>query len=268
VLAVEPTSLGFQTDIALLRLGGSRVEDRGDHLVVRSRHNPAHWWGNFLLLAELPAPEVSQGWLDRFAAQFPTARHVALGFDVGAGSSGELGWFTSLGFEAGAAAVMTATEVQELSKPNLEAVCRSFDSDEDWAQSVNLQMRCHDRPGDRAGHRAFAAARAHTNRQIVASGHGAWFGAFVNSRLVAQMGLIAAGRGLARFQSVETDPYYRRRGLSRCLIHHVGRYGFETLGARMLVIVADSDSFAIDLYRSVGFATVEAQLQVERPPPA
>jgi GNAT superfamily N-acetyltransferase len=267
VLVVEPTSLGFQTDIALLRLGGSRVEDRGDHLVVRSPHNPAHWWGNFLLLAELPAPELSQLWLDRFAAEFPTARHVALGFDTRAGSPAELGWFTSHGLDAEAAAVMSATEVQEPPNLSREAVCRQLQSDEDWTQSVKLQVRCHDRPGEPAGHLAFAAARAHTNRQIVASGHGAWFGAFLNSRLVAQMGLLPSGRGRARFQSVETDPDYRRRGLARSLLHHVSRYGFGTLGARTLVIVADPDSFAIDLYRSVGFETMETQLQVERPPP-
>jgi ribosomal protein S18 acetylase RimI-like enzyme len=267
VLAVEPTSLGFQTDIALLRLGGSRVEDRGDHLIVRTPHNPAHWWGNFLLLAELPAPEVSGWWLDRFAAEFPTARHVALGFDARAGSPADPAWFTSQGFDAEASVVMTATEVHELSNPNSEAVCRRLQSNEDWAQSVKLQVRCHDRPGEPARNQAFAAARAHTNRQIVTAGHGAWFGAFVNSRLVAQMGLVTARRGLARFQSVETDPDYRRRGLARSLIHHVSRDGFETLGARTLVIVADPDSFALDLYRSVGFVTAETQLQVERPPP-
>lgn len=75
--AVELTSLGYQTDLAVLWLGGTQVEDRGDHLVVRSPHNPTHWWGNFLLLAQVPAPEASKSWLDRFAATFPAAEHVA-----------------------------------------------------------------------------------------------------------------------------------------------------------------------------------------------
>ena len=79
-------SLGFRTDIALLQSGGSEVDDRGDHLVVRSPHNPTHWWGNFLLLAQVPAPEDSGLWLERFAAAFPGATHVALGFDGTHGS--------------------------------------------------------------------------------------------------------------------------------------------------------------------------------------
>ncbi len=95
---------------------------------------------------------------------------------------------------------------------------------------------------------------------------GRWFGAFVDDRLVAQMGLVAAGPGLARFQAVETDPDHRRRGLAGSLVHHAGRYGFTEFGARTLVMVADPNYFAIDLYRAVGFAPTETQLQIERPP--
>jgi predicted GNAT family acetyltransferase len=106
-------------------------------------------------------------------------------------------------------------------------------------------------------------ARVQNTQMIVAAGHGAWFGAFIEGRLVAQMGLIAGGRGVARFQSVETDPDFRRRGLAGSLVHYVSQYGFHELGARTLVMVADPDYFAIDLYRSVGFAATETQLQIE-----
>lgn len=41
---MEVRSLGYRTDLALLRLGGSEFEDRGDHLVVRTPHNPTFWW--------------------------------------------------------------------------------------------------------------------------------------------------------------------------------------------------------------------------------
>ena len=53
---MDVVSLADRTDLALLQLGGSEVSDRGDHLVVRTPHNPAYWWGNFLLMAEPPAP--------------------------------------------------------------------------------------------------------------------------------------------------------------------------------------------------------------------
>jgi hypothetical protein len=42
---VEVRSLGYRTDLAILALEGSRVTDRGDHLVIRTRGNPNYWWG-------------------------------------------------------------------------------------------------------------------------------------------------------------------------------------------------------------------------------
>ena len=49
-------SLGYRTDLALLTLGGSTVQQRDGYLVVRTPANPLHWWGNFLLLPYLPTP--------------------------------------------------------------------------------------------------------------------------------------------------------------------------------------------------------------------
>ena len=259
-------SLGFRTDIALLQSGGSEVDDRGDHLVVRSPHNPTHWWGNFLLLAQVPAPEDSGLWLERFAAAFPGATHVALGFDGTHGSVVDLEWFTEHGFEAEAQTVMTAYKVHRPGHHNAEAQCRRLSSDDDWAQSIELRMRCDDRFLDQASHRSFVVAKAETNRELVESGKGAWFGALLGGRLVSQMGLLSAGSGLARFQTVETDPGFRRQGLAGSLVHHASLHGFEVLGARTLVMVADPNYFAIDLYQAVGFVASEAQLQIERAP--
>src|SRR5262245_31223031 len=47
--------LGWRTDVALLEISGSVLEDRGDHLVVITPDNPTFWWGNFVLLAAPPA---------------------------------------------------------------------------------------------------------------------------------------------------------------------------------------------------------------------
>lgn len=256
-------SLGYRTDLALLQLGGTSVEDNGDHLVIRSPHNPTHWWGNFLLLDGTPSEGAAQAWLDRFAAQFPDADHVAIGFDGTAHSPHDLDWFGHRGFRVEADVVMTANAVHQPPHINADAVCRSLDSDDDWAQSIDLRMRCKDSDLDPGPYRAFATAKAETNRTLVRAGHGQWFGAFVGGRLVAQMGLLVTEPGIARFQSVETDPGHRRRGLAGTLVHHASRCGFDELGAHTLVMVADPDYFAIDLYRAVGFESAETQLQVE-----
>src|SRR5919108_6510214 len=79
---VRVTSLGFRTDVALRVLEGAQVTDRGDYLVVRSPDNPDFWWGNFILMGGAPQPGSAAAWLARFAAEFPAARHVALGADT------------------------------------------------------------------------------------------------------------------------------------------------------------------------------------------
>ena len=98
-----------------------------------------------------------------------------------------------------------------------------------------------------------------SNRSLVAGGHGQWFGAFMGDTLVAQMGIVSAAPSLARFQSVETHPDYRGRGLAGTLAHHVSCYGLEELGAQTLVMVADPEYLAIKIYRAIGFTDSERQ---------
>ena len=257
------TSLGFQTDLALLRLGSTEIVDNGDHLVLRTPDNPAYWWGNFLLLADVPAPAESQHWLDRFAAEFPDAQHLAIGVDGTTGTADQLQWFADRGMNAEAQAVMTATSVHLPTRPNPQAVYRQLITDDDWTQNVDLRLRCNEDKQEPVRYREFATAKSASYRRLITAGHGGWFGAFVDGTLVAQMGLFRAGDGLARFQSVETDPAHRRRGLAGTLVHHVSEYGFAELGAKTLVMVADPNYFAMELYRNVGFTPTESQLQVE-----
>jgi GNAT superfamily N-acetyltransferase len=263
--SVKVRSLGYQTDLALLQLGGSEIEDYGDHLVIRSRHNPTHWWGNFLLLADVPAPRDSQHWIDRFVEAFPDAKHRAIGFDGVDRRLNELDWFVARGFEAESQTVMTATKVHDPVRPNTEAIYRRFQAETDWAQSIELGVRCNERQLEPGEYRRFLSARTATRRHLDQSGSGGWFGAFLDGQLVSQMGLISAGQR-ARFQSVETDPDYRRRGLAGSLVHFVSVFGLGELDADTLVMVADPNYFAIDLYRAVGFADTEVQIQVERFP--
>ncbi|MGI8577911.1 MAG: GNAT family N-acetyltransferase [Nocardioidaceae bacterium] len=262
---MDVISLGYQTDLALLQLGGSRIADRGDHLVVRSPHNPTHWWGNFMLVSYVPPAADVNRWLEAFASEFPKAGHVALGFDGISGSVGDLMGFEAAGLKPEAQTVMTAQSVHEPPRPNREATYREMTNDDDWAQQVALRLACNDTL-EPVAYRDFASQRAATARTLVEAGHGAWFGAFLDGQLASAMGLFAAGPGLARFQSVETHPQARGRGLAGTLVHYVSRYGLDRLGAHTLVMVADPDYPAIRIYRCVGFTDTETQLQVERPP--
>ncbi len=255
-------SLAYRTDLALLELGGSLVEDHGTHLVVRTPDNPGFYWGNYLLLAEPPEADSGEHWVETFERAFPEAAHRTFGVDGTAGTVGDLAPFTALGFEPEPSTVMTARSVHEPARPNTEATFRPLSSDADWAQQVELSIAGENEHVTRA----FATRREQAHRQVTEAGHGRWFGAFLAGRLVSSMGLVRAGAGLGRFQDVQTHPDARERGLAGTLVHRVSRFGFEELGAHTLVMVADPDYLAIRIYRSVGFDDTETQLAAARLP--
>src|SRR3954452_24763867 len=161
---MDVVSLATRTDLALLRLGGSEITDHDDYLVVRTPHNPTYWWGNFLLLSAVPAPGDAAAWLDRFGAELPGARHIALAFDGVSGTLAALAPFVELGLVGEASTVMTANVVHEPPRPNRQATYRALTSAADWAQSVDLQVanREDDKEPDEAQYREFAMRKVAT----------------------------------------------------------------------------------------------------------
>lgn len=263
---MQVQSLGYRSDLMLLRLQGSLVVDRGDHLVVRSPANPGFHWGNFVL--------GDQTWVDRslsdlvgvFHAEHPKASHLALGVDGvdgGVWGDDELG---RCGLEAERSVVMTATDVHEPIHPNTDAVCRMLASDADWAAAVDLSANDNE-TFEPIEYRDFEHRRMAARREQQEAGLGGWFGAFVDGEMLCGLGLFTDGSGLGRFQSVQTLASARRRGLAATLVHYASLVGLRDDAVRELVMVADPGYPAIRLYRSLGFADAEIQIQVARPSP-
>jgi ribosomal protein S18 acetylase RimI-like enzyme len=245
---------------------GSRVQDRGEYLVLRSPGNPGYWWGNFLLLPSLGPGEVAE-WLARFAAEFPDARHVTFGVDVtdNAGVAGDE--LAAAGFTAQQSVVLTAGRLRPPPYPNSEATFRPLSGAADWEQAARLrEIALIDEAGV-GSEPEFVRSRVSAARALTEAGRATWYGAFVGGVLLAQMGIVADGpSGLARYQSVETHPDARRRGLAGTLTWHVGTQTLAAGQARTLVIVAAPEEAAIRIYRCLGFTDAEFQIGFERPP--
>ncbi|WP_051950807.1 GNAT family N-acetyltransferase [Actinacidiphila yeochonensis] len=269
---MDVVSLGYRTDLMLRRMAGAAVTDQGSYLAVRTPANPGFWWGNFLLHPEPPLPGDARRWAERFAAEFPGAAHLAIGVDGTRGATGDPAELERLGVTVETLTVLTADRLAPPARPAPGAVLRPLAGDDDWAQAVELNLACAEGPtgpSAQANHRLFAERRTAEARALCEAGHGAWFGAFADGRLLAGAGLFGDGGGLARFQNVETHPDVRRRGLATHLVHHAGGWGLGAFGARAtLVIVADPDPdhHAIGVYRALGFADAEQQVQLTRPP--
>jgi ribosomal protein S18 acetylase RimI-like enzyme len=245
-------SLGFRTDLMLRRMAGSDIAERAGYLVVRTPANPRFWWGNFVLFAEPPRV----GGLAVFAAEFPGAAHVAIGVDSTDGILDDV--LLDLGLTAEVNSVLTA---QHLPAPSPGPAVRALSSDDDWKQAIELRLACYyETPTP--DEQQFTQLQVVEQRRLCDAGHGTWFGVFIQGQMRSGAGLFRDG-GLARFQSVETHPDFRRRGLASAVLGHAAR---REPGARTLVIVADPDDQAIQLYRAIGFAEAEYQIQLYRAP--
>ena len=257
-------SLGFRTDLALLTASGSVVEDRGTHLVVRSPDNPSYFWGNFLLLAEPPVPGGEREVVAAFRTEFPLADHVSIGIDTAELTDEARAAFESAGLTVDVATVLTATSLQP--PPEVEAVgmeVRALDGDEDWEARARLSQQLYPQTPEEV-FMAFARQKNAQERRLVDAGRGQRFGVLVDGAVVSTAGVFVTEDGVARFQSVETHPDHRRRGLAAAVVHAAGQHALDRLGVRTLVIVADPDGDAIGIYRRLGFADAERQLMLER----
>jgi ribosomal protein S18 acetylase RimI-like enzyme len=254
------SSLGFRTDLALLTASGSIVEDRGTHLVVRSPDNPSYFWGNFLLLAEPPAPGGEREVVAAFRTEFPLADHVSIGIDTAELTDETRAAFETAGLTVDVATVLTATSLQP--PREVEAEVRALDGDEDWEARARLSQQLYPSTSEKS-FMTFARSKNVQERRLVDAGRGQRFGAFVDGTIVSTAGAFVTEDGVARFQSVETHPDHRRQGLAAAVVHAAGRHALDGLGVRTLVIVADTDGEAIGVYRRLGFADHERQLMME-----
>jgi len=252
---------GLRTDLALLELQGSQVVDHGDLVVVRTPSNPAYYWGNFLLLpADVPGADVDRV-VARFEAEHPKALHRAIAF---ADPRGDHSGWEARGFDVELDVDLVTDAVPAAAPPPEGIDVRPLVSDDDWEQSASVGAG--DAPAESSDERhLFELRRAASQRGLVDSGRGRWFGAFDGDTLVASLGIVRLGR-LARYQDVMTLAAYRRRGIAGALVRAAGEWAFTDPEVERLVIVAEDGGPAIGLYRRAGFREVARRVQVCRTP--
>ena len=259
-------SLGYRTDLMLLGLQGSVIEQRVGYQVIRTPVNPTFHWGNFLLLDQPPGLGTVSSWMDTFAREFPGTKHVSIGVDGTGGEAGDQAELAAADLEAERSTVLTAAATVPPPRPNQVAEFRIMESDADWQAALDMQEAVHPY-GDPAGWEGFNGLRLLGMRQMQAQGFGAWFGAFLAGRMVSGLGVFGDGSGIVRFQNVDTHPEHRNKGLAGTLVHQASRYAQQEMAARTQVIVAEPTGTAIRIYRSVGFRDAETQVQLQRRQP-
>jgi GNAT superfamily N-acetyltransferase len=252
--------LDWVTDVAVLEHAGSTVEDRGDHLIVRTPHNPTFHWGNCVLVTDPDAVDDARRWVEAFHGAFPAATWIAVG--LVRMPDDDAAW-AAHGLELEVHEVLVSGILpRQTALPPGYAVRRV--AGDDWEQVVALAMAENLRTGEYepASHETFVRASVQTDRSLSDRDVAAFFGAFADEELAAALGIVRCG-SVARYQRVGTDARHRRRGLASHLLGVAARWAAGH-GCDRWVIVTEATNPAGRVYRSVGFEPDAASVQAYR----
>lgn len=254
---------GWDTDLAVLRHTGSMIEDRGDHLLVRSPHNPDFHWGNCLLVTDEDAVGDAGRWVETFQAAFPDAAWIAIGL-TRMPDDGDT--WARHGLDLEVDDVLTTRTVPRETPLDEGYPVRRL-TGKDWMQSVALSVAENDRTGEQEPESfgRFVQAQMQARRALSERGVGAFFGAFRDGVLVAELGIVRCGT-TARYQGVGTAEHHRRRGLASHLLGVAARWA-ASYGCDRWVIITEATNPAGRVYRSVGFEPDIGNAQAYRRPP-
>jgi GNAT superfamily N-acetyltransferase len=257
-------SLGYRTEMIFPRFEGE-ITERDEYIVIRTPSNPHFFWGNYLLYRQPPRPGDYPRWCAAFEREIgsrPEVQHIAFGIDTVDGTTGDVQPFLDAGFSLQETVVLTAAQVNPPPKHNEQVTIRPLVEEWEYRQAIENQIASRDEVYSEAGYRLFQERKFDRYRRMTAAGLGHWFGAFLGDQLVSDLGIYREG-SLARFQSVETLPEYRRQGICGTLVYQAARYAYQHMGAEMLVMLADEHYFAARIYESVGFRPTENIIGLE-----
>ncbi len=257
---------GWATDVAVLRLTGSQVDEHPTCLVVRTPDNPAYRWGNFVLVTDPARVDDAPHWDALTRTLFPGAGWASVGLVRPPDDDGA---WRALGYTVDVDDVLVTTDLPA-GRPLPDGYTVRPLAGADWEQAVALAVAENARTREHAPDEfeTFTRARTATRAALSAAGDAAWFGAFTadGDALVADLGIVVCGAD-ARYQDVGTDAAHRGRGLAGHLLGAAARWAAGH-GCTRWVIVTEATNPAGRLYRSVGFAPDVGNAQAYRWPPA
>ncbi len=245
-------NLGYQTDFIFNKLDGSLVF-KEDYLVVSCESNPNFFWGNLLYFKSSPTKDDFQSWINLFDREFnnPKIYHKTFAWDSLNGECGDIDEFLANGFELEKSIVLSTHKVHLPRKFNKELIVKEIKLDEKMVDVIDIQVAGANSKLSKSSWRSFYEVTMNNYNNLIKKGHGHWYGAFLDGRLVGSLGLFFEDN-IGRFQIVSTDPSYQRLGVCSTLVYEVSLAALQSR-ASQLVMVADESYHAAKIYESVGF---------------
>lgn len=242
----------WHTDLTILELTGSTIEQKDGYIVVRTRENPNYHWGNCILVLDESSIQDAQRWANQFHTEFPHQDWVAIALPTMPADSST---WKSLGIDLDQLELWHATEVFENHRLPHEYTVRLIEG-ADWdllsrkeAADFNAGAQYDPKMIDE-----FVKIQNKSRELLCKQGNAAWFGAFFGGELVGNLGIVVC-ESTGRYQSVEVAKNHRRVGIASFLLGAAGRWSKER-GCDNWAIVAEASGDARRVYQKAGFYLV------------
>ena len=234
----------------------AEFREREGYLVYRSDRFPDYYAANGIEIRE-PAGRRLTEWESIFGEEFDRAvfRHRTFTFD----RAPELEPLAAEAAEAGYNVVflsyLIATSAPAPGSPPKGLAVEQIQSEQDWQRLLRFEDRVSRGYDWYEGPESTASLLAKT--RYVSERVGIEWLALVDAdgEIASKLGLFRHGP-VYRLQEVATAEEQRRRGLSSYLLRLALHRAIEEGGAEGLVVEADRNDHAIDLYRKLGFEEV------------
>lgn len=269
--SLDFTSLSIITEIDVLG-GNAHIHAFDGGVAIRTPDRPDYYWGNFLVMDGAPGAEDIERWNAAFERELPGLPHRTFTWDTTCAPD-QLSWDTDgAGWEYSTERVLVGVP-DDISTfhGSLPDGC-TFEvldpSDEyAWRSVVDLAVATRPEMFAESAFRDHAASMYAARQRDAEHGRSASL-AIRNSRgdVVASLGIAGCRHALARYQSVMTDPAYRRNGFASFLLARAAELAATSYGAARLVIVCEAGSDAERLYTRAGFVARETVPSLERTP--
>lgn len=252
-------SLIHRTDLIFSKYGGV-VTEKENYIVVSTPSNPGFHWGNYIIFTTAPNSGESEDYIKIFKREQKhyknEFKHIAITWDQSEASKEVIKEFELKNYQYELGVCLHADTLVKPPKLIEDLDFKTIESEDEWEQVIQLQIKCSNPLYAGPSLEPFKRSQFKQYQEMQNKGIGEWFGVIENGQIVADLGLFTDGT-LGRYQNVGTHPDFRRRGLCQSLVYHAGKYMQDKHNLQKLVIAADTNYFAYQIYESVGFKNPE-----------
>jgi len=260
------TSKSFQTDLWFHGWNGEVVEKEG-YLVIRHPDNPNYLWGNMLYFQNAPTENDIEMWINLFRKEFvnlPLVKHVTISWDNGILSDSCRSLFQSRGFIVDPSTTLSMSKINELKIERKGLEIREVVNNKQWQDVIENQISVRQEHFKKEVYEQFFIKKAEQYKSLVNQGKGKWFVAYLNNIHASDLGIFYQ-KNIARVQRVATNSQFRRMKIASLLLAYAIKDMKKEYSIDQVIVSADPDYYAIDLYKKLGFSTIEEQYMIYNP---